>query len=343
MSNARLSVREERDRPNCRTPSTVIPSTSSNSTAEPTTSSMRGRTLTRAPARLGDADQLHHAARVGGRRREDDAVDLEVADDPADAGRVQRMDVVLPLEAERRDDRRAGAARGELLADPVGTRRLADDEAALGGHRARARPAGDDAQRDHRDEARRPQAEDLVAAERAVDDHRLQDRDAEDVEAGELQQHRRLVERRVRDPQRVAVVEAGDLEDEDDRAASRRARSGAGWSPLPGSVSTSHSASVARSRRRRRAAGAGSPRGAAWSGTQCSPPSITRNRRGARRAQAVPAAARGWRRNCCATASCTWIVSLSATAAESFRTINAPLRAGASSTDGRSSESPPLD
>ena len=51
-SNARLSRCDERESPNVRTPSIVIPSTSSNSTDEPTTSSMRGSTLTRAPAAL---------------------------------------------------------------------------------------------------------------------------------------------------------------------------------------------------------------------------------------------------------------------------------------------------
>ena len=49
-SKPRLSMREERDSPNGRTPSIVIPSTSSNSTADPTTSSIRGSTLTCAPA-----------------------------------------------------------------------------------------------------------------------------------------------------------------------------------------------------------------------------------------------------------------------------------------------------
>ena len=51
-SKRRLSIREDRERPNGRTPSTVSPSTSSNWTVEPTTSSIRGSTLTRTPIAL---------------------------------------------------------------------------------------------------------------------------------------------------------------------------------------------------------------------------------------------------------------------------------------------------
>ena len=52
MSKARLRARDERVNPNRRTPSMVRPSMWSNSTEEPTTSSIRGSTLTRTPACL---------------------------------------------------------------------------------------------------------------------------------------------------------------------------------------------------------------------------------------------------------------------------------------------------
>ena len=51
-SKARLTRREERESPKRRTPSIVRPSRSSNSTDEPTTSSIRGSTLTRTPSAL---------------------------------------------------------------------------------------------------------------------------------------------------------------------------------------------------------------------------------------------------------------------------------------------------
>ena len=51
-SKVRLRKRDEREKPKRRTPSIVIPSTLSNSTAVPTTSNIRGSTLTLTPTAL---------------------------------------------------------------------------------------------------------------------------------------------------------------------------------------------------------------------------------------------------------------------------------------------------
>ena len=52
MSKPRFSSRDERESPNDRTPSSVVPPSSSNSTLEPTTSRMFGSTLTLRPYSL---------------------------------------------------------------------------------------------------------------------------------------------------------------------------------------------------------------------------------------------------------------------------------------------------
>ena len=96
QSKARLRRCEERDSPNGRTPIIGIPSRSSNSTAEPTTSSIRGSTLTWTPADLAIriSSTIPAASVVVG--SDDDAVQLEIADDAAQAVAIQRVESSSP-------------------------------------------------------------------------------------------------------------------------------------------------------------------------------------------------------------------------------------------------------
>ncbi len=74
-SNERLTAPEERVRPNRRIPSRVIPSTSSSSTDEPTTSGSRGSTLTLSPIDLQGPSRVQEVVGDLSARRDDRALD----------------------------------------------------------------------------------------------------------------------------------------------------------------------------------------------------------------------------------------------------------------------------
>ena len=140
-------------------------------------------------------------------------MDAEVAGDAAETVRARQvLELVAALERESRHYQRSRAARGELGAHPVGQSGLTDDQATLGGKEVSGHPASDHPCADDGGECGEPQCSYLSSAESAFDHEWLQDRDAQRVEAGELSQRRRLVERRMDDAQAVAVIEAGDLE-----------------------------------------------------------------------------------------------------------------------------------
>ena len=84
---------------------------------------------------------------------------------------------------------------------------------------APGQPAGQHPAARDREQRREPQARDLARRRGPVDQQRRGDGQAQRVQAGELQQQRRLVERGVHDPHLVAVVEAGHLEEEHEREA----------------------------------------------------------------------------------------------------------------------------
>ncbi len=117
-------------RPNGRTAIIVMPSTSSNSTADPTTSSIRGSTLTCTPAALASRISSTTSAEsvvVG-------AMMMRWTCSSSTMRRTLRgssRSRLSPPHGKRGDDGRAGVAGGELAADPVGALALADDQAPL--------------------------------------------------------------------------------------------------------------------------------------------------------------------------------------------------------------------
>ena len=80
------------------------------------------------------------------------------------------------------------------------------------------RATDDRAERDY------PQRRDLLGADSPSEDEVLEDRDAEREQAGQLRQLRHIVERGVHKPEIVAVVEAGELEHEQDQSRSDHSR-----------------------------------------------------------------------------------------------------------------------
>ncbi len=200
--------------------------------------------------RLGDPDQLGDAARVDRRRRDDDAVHLQLVDDAPDAlGPLERSSTSSPSSGSVA----ATTARAWLLASFSRIR-----SASRGSPMTRQRSTGDTGPASERADMRPPMiATKLTTHSAAIwsaprcpsirSGWRIVTRQR--VEAGQLREQRHLVERRVHEPQLIAVVEAGDLEE---RTTSGMPTSVA--SPgrsLPSRLSTS---TARRSRRSRRPA-----------------------------------------------------------------------------------------
>ena len=127
---------------------------------------------------------------------------------------------VATFEGQRGDDLSAGLARSKLLADALRPSGFADDEASFSGQAARRERPREDARDYDRAERDYPQRRDLIGADSPSEDEVLEDRHTKREQAGQLGQLRYIVERRVHEPEIVAVVEAGELEHEQDQSRS---------------------------------------------------------------------------------------------------------------------------
>ena len=205
--------------PKRRTPSIVIPSRWSNSTEEPTTSNTCGRMLDAHAAVLRDADQVEHVGRRAGRQRDDHAMDVVALDRGPDE--VRRARPRMRGRASRSIDATTAALRrleAILLLDrleaarcrrPRGSARSARPGARPSGRR-RARSAAVTKVANHSEQRRcRPAGRWRGEAVEREPEH-------QHVQAGDLEQGRRLVERGLLEHQLVALVQAGDLVDEHD-------------------------------------------------------------------------------------------------------------------------------
>ena len=212
-SNARLRTREERDRPKRRTPSIVRPSRWSNSTDEPTTSSRCGSTETRTPACLARRIMLS----VSPPWAEAGAMMTRCTLWRATSSSNGSASEVWRSTGDRGDDLGVDAALAQLLAhdrDRVGR---AGHEAALRRHRGADGPARESAQSDEQRERRAPDDEDVARVELHGGETVVHEPQQQRVDRGHLQQPRRLVERGLVQDQLVALVQAADLADQDDR------------------------------------------------------------------------------------------------------------------------------
>ena len=202
----------------------MSPSTSSTWTVEPTTSSIRGSTLTRTPMAL--------AMRISSTTpRVSVVVGTTMMRSTCSSRTMRATASGLPTRSSSPSSGRVAMTaacawlRVKLLADPLRALWLADHEAPLDRQAARGRPAGERPAARDGEEADQPQHRDLERLQAAVEQHRLQDRHAQRVDAGQLREQRRLVERRRHEPERVAVIEPGDLEHEhDEREGGERDR-----------------------------------------------------------------------------------------------------------------------
>ena len=216
-----------------------MPSTSSNSTAEPTASSMRGSTLTcaRRPPSRSRISSTTPSASVR-RRGDDDPVRARASRDQSGA----RCRAVEAVDAVARSSGSVATTRAwaRLLASFSRMRSASSGSPITRQRSTRRRRAGQPARQhapaDDRHEAAAPTGRPICDARRGSPSSRTGARIVthERVQPRELQQQRRLVERRVHEPHLVAVVEPGDLEQQDDerhprehdRAQLRAARQG---------------------------------------------------------------------------------------------------------------------
>ncbi len=231
QSNERLTALEERLRPNRRIPSKVIPSTSSSSTDEPTTSGSRGSTLTLTP--------IDFRLRVVFRRS------LEIAPPGATIARsicsvVSKCSRLPPLRPAwpfvlgslppLRPAWPFLAGSGSSGARPttrafrpgasLNRRVIQSAVSASPSTRHRSSPdkcpgqvPGEGANGDRAREQQHPNPNRLVAAEVAIDDQLPTEPDQERVERRNPEQGGDLVERRLSDQVLVAVVQSRHLSD----------------------------------------------------------------------------------------------------------------------------------
>ena len=97
---------------------------------------------------------------------------------------------------------------------------FADDEASFGRQAPRRERPRDDAGEHDRAERDYPQRRDLLRTDSPSEDEVLEDGHTKREYAGQLGQLRYIVERGVHEPEIVAVVEAGELEHEQDQSRS---------------------------------------------------------------------------------------------------------------------------
>ncbi len=180
-SNARLSRRDERDRPKRRMPSIVIPSTSSNSTEEPTTSNIRGRTLTRTPAALATRirlDRRRVASVVVG------AMTIRCTSSSRTSSRTRSSLPSTSMSSPTSGSDATTAARARLdaraLVDAIRALGLADHETALD-RRGAAREPPRECASDHDRRRSAPSHSPAIWSPPSVplDHHRLQNRHPE--------------------------------------------------------------------------------------------------------------------------------------------------------------------
>ena len=115
------------------------------------------------------------------------------------------------------DDLGVDAALAQLLAHDRDRVDRAGHEAALRRHRGVDGPARESAQADEQRERRAPDDEDVARIELHGGEAVVHEPQQQRVDRGHLQQPRRLVERGLVQDQLVALVQAADLADEDDR------------------------------------------------------------------------------------------------------------------------------
>ena len=172
--------------------------------------------------RLGEPDRVKDVVLgVGLARRDDHALDLLDLEGQAELrDRAERVRVrLLPMEGQRHaaDDTALEARRLLELGSDVARGLVgAEHEDPLDRRRAGGDRTGERAAEDHRDGEHRPEAEDLVAAQRAVDESGRAEPEQEGAQRRDVEDARRLVERRLAQEVLVAVVEADRLVDQDD-------------------------------------------------------------------------------------------------------------------------------
>ena len=205
-----------------RMPRSEIPSTSSTSTEEPTTSNSPGMTTDPHPERLQLPGRVEQLIRERPARGDDRAFDPLRADDRLEGRAVTvrsvgavRTVAVSPMDSLLRpapDHPRLQTGRFvEAALDPRGRLRVAEDQAALLGRSRPRDPAGERPSGDHAEQQQAPDADRLVAAELPVDDQVARQPDQKRVERRDPEERRHLVERCLVEDVLVAIVEPGEL------------------------------------------------------------------------------------------------------------------------------------